>query len=136
MEFKDLCGVRTFSAIEVSEDLNQYNEKVNVVLFELDGVTYIAKEDPDDGYRSYCAELELSGVRPAITFPGVKVLCRMKQDELRERHDVLQCIDVSTGMVVLEIGTANTDDYYPYWHFEYHPENMIINSTLPGEAGL
>ena len=31
------------------------------------------------------------------------------------------------GKLILEVGTCNTDDYYPYTVFNYYPENMDIN---------
>lgn len=29
--------------------------------------------------------------------------------------------------MILEVGTANTDDYYPYYVANWNPENMHIN---------
>ena len=38
--------------------------------------------------------------------------------------EVLMAEDPNTGLTIFEIGTLDVDDYYPCWHFEYHPENM------------
>lgn len=38
----------------------------------------------------------------------------MKDNDTYSVNDTIQFIDVVTGKVVLEIGTDNTDDYYPY----------------------
>lgn len=42
----------------VRKDSLGYSEKVNTVLFTLDGKNYQAVENPDDGYRSYCKDIE------------------------------------------------------------------------------
>jgi hypothetical protein len=35
--------------------------------------------------------------------------------------------DVVTGKVVLEVGTDNTEDYYPYCVMNWSPENLACN---------
>lgn len=56
--------------------------------------------------------------------------CRMKgyDHETGESNDILVLTDSLTGEVVLEVGTGNYDDWYPYCHFEYHPEGMACNN--------
>ena len=34
---------------------------------------------------------------------------------------------------VLEVGTENTDDYYPYCVMSWHPENLYINRKIGGQ---
>lgn len=101
----------------------------NCVSFTLDGVTYTAIEDPDDGYRSYLMDdLDISKKECINTFPPVAVVCRMvEKDKYWEECSVLVFEDARTHKQVLAIGTGNTDDYYPYCVMEYYPENFYYN---------
>jgi hypothetical protein len=55
----------------------------------------------------------VDGVSVANTFPAVRVLARMGSDGHYGTCDILQLIDVANGMIILEVGTENSDDYYP-----------------------
>jgi hypothetical protein len=103
-------------------------EDCQVINFVLDGVTYTAIEDPNDGYRSTMREIATSDKSVSNTFTGQEVLAKMRENDKYE-HDILDLIDVVTGKVVLSVGTGNTDDYYPYWVAEFTPENMGANAA-------
>lgn len=130
MELKDLCGKHIFSGCELTSEKRElwgYEEECQVCLFTLDGVTYKAIENPDDGYRSFCEGIETSEDKPRYSFPGVETVCHMMDDGKYEEDDVLVIRDAINGKIILEVGTKNYNDYYPYCHFEYTPENMECN---------
>ncbi|AWY06821.1 MAG: hypothetical protein [Caudoviricetes sp.] len=102
-------------------------EPCDVLLFTLDGVTYRMVEDPDDGYRSYCDDLTVSEKPPRYSFPPVRVVCSMMENTGFENNECIVMRDVANGKVILEAGTKNYDDWYPYCHFSYTPENMDCN---------
>lgn len=135
MELKELTGKHFLSGVEMGTETFVgfwgREETRSFVKFTLDGVHYMATEDPDDGWRSYCQGLEIADMPPAVTFPPVEVIGAMMPDreEWWETNDVLVLTDAITGKSVLEVGTANTNDYYPCCHFEYHPENMACNAA-------
>lgn len=127
---KDLCGFHLLQGFELTKqkaDGYCIVDECNVVKFMLDGVTYIAVENPDDGYRSYCDGIKISEEKPMYSIPDCEVICKMKPDGCFDEHDVLIGVDAHTGLVVFEVGTLCVNDYYPYCHFEYHPENMYCN---------
>lgn len=95
------------------------------ILFCLDGVTYAAKENPDDGYRSYMEDLSVSTKPCKNSFPAQKVLC----EYLGGCEDVLCIKDCKTTKVVLKIGTDYSESYYPCCIMEYYPENMACNEN-------
>jgi len=132
MELKDLVGEHELSGVDTTtERVKQYGdyyEDCEVVRFVLDGKTYKATEDPDDGYRSYLKELEVTDEKVANSFPPQKVVGKMKDDSDWEKNDTIQFIDTTTGKVVLEVGTDNNDDYYPYCVLYWSPENLAINA--------
>lgn len=134
IRLKSLCGEHFFSGCELtSEDvIDWYDEVVNcgVCLFTLDGVTYKAIEDPDDGYRSYCSSLVISEQKPQCSFPAVKVTCSMAEDDDYGRNEILVIRDAQNEKTILRVGTGNTDDYYPYCVFDYTPENMSCNEFI------
>lgn len=130
MKLRDLCGKHTFSGCELTREPAPdycYEDYARVCIFTLDGVHYKIVEDPDDGYRSYCRELEVSDTKPKYSFPSISVECSMKPDGDLYKHDVLIIKDAITNKPILKVGTEYVDDYYPCCIFEYHPENMCVN---------
>lgn len=129
MDFKDLCGNHIFQGIEISnkKHIGMYGdeEDVGVIKFMLDGITFEAMEDPDDGYRSYCSDIVISNEKPKYTFPDNRILCKMKPNDDYE-HDVLMGINPNTGCVIFEIGTLYIDDYYPWLPFCISPRKSPI----------
>lgn len=105
-------------------------EHASTCTFVLDGQTYTAIEDPDDGYRSSMEKLVKGGVDVTNRFPSCRVICSYRiKGEYGTVDDVLVMRDVVTGKEVLIIGTDNTDDYYPSFVSDFRPEGMAINST-------
>ena len=60
LNLSDLVGAHVLSGIETGVrafDDSFWCETSNYIKFTLDGITYMAVEDPDDGYRSYMGEI-------------------------------------------------------------------------------
>lgn len=132
MDLKDLVGIHSLTGIKRGrglylENFCGYKEETEFVAFRLDGVTYLAIENPDDGYRSYCEDLVVDNSIELTEIPRTDVICVMKPDGYYEKKDILLVLDERTLSCVLEVGTANTDDYYPYCVMSWHPENLYIN---------
>lgn len=126
--FSTLVGRHVLTGVDRGS-IEIFGERSDCVSFTLDGVTYTAVEDPDDGYRSYLMDdLDISKKECINTFPPVAVVCRMvEKDKYWEECSVLVFEDARTHKRVLAIGTACTDDYYPYCVMEYCPENFYYN---------
>lgn len=125
MELSELKGKHIWSGIEVGQvnddddyDAGQY------IKFTLDGVTYLAIEDEDDGYRSYMRELQISSDPCKILLPDILVRCEYSDESA---HDILNFFELESGNLIMRIGTMDTDDYYPYCMLDYHPERLSIN---------
>lgn len=123
MELKDLAGEHVLDAVDFDVGTSRH-ESCEIVRFRLDGETYSAVEDPEDGYRSCLGELLTEDVQLKNIFPKIRVVGRYQSDI---NNDVLELIDGETGKAVLEIGTRNCDDYYPYFVGDFYPENMATN---------
>ena len=136
MELKDLVGEHILSGVDMtSKPYWGYRyQDCQVINFVLDGITYSAIEDLDDGYRTMMGEIKVI-TEPVVSnaFPGQEVVARMLPDSKYEKNEVLEIIDIRTGKTVLQVGTANTDDYYPYFVAEFTPENMFINKDVAKE---
>ena len=132
MELKELTGNHILKGIEVgimSKDFGWgVQDDCNYIKFALDDATYLAIEDPDDGYRSYMAELEITEEPCKIKLPDISVTCHMRENDRYDEHDILVFIDSMSGKEILAVGTACVDDYYPYCVLEYYPENMHCNA--------
>lgn len=131
MTFEDLVGNHTISGVDYgTKVLNNFGDEEDseYVTFVLDDVAFTAIEDPEDGYRSCCEDLIMNPCGTVHnTFNPIKVVCKMRDNSDYEENDVLEVYDAKTSKLILAIGTMNTDDYYPYFCFEYNPENMICN---------
>lgn len=135
MELKDLVGEHLLSGFEHGDEKynydDSYEDEREYCLFILDNVTYLASEDPNDGYRSYCNELEITDRKVKNTFKPIEVICKMaKYDDSYEDNDVLEIYDMYNKKLILAIGTRSYDGYYPWYECEYHPENMSINENI------
>lgn len=111
----------------VNEPKDKYYSDANSIRFRLNGTVYIAIEDPDDGYRSSLGEL-IIGDKITNTFKPNRV--KGVYRELANSCDIIEFVDCITNKVVLEIGTDNTDTYYPFFVANFSPENMFINQTI------
>jgi hypothetical protein len=101
----------------------------SVIRFVLDGKSYTACEDDNDGYRSSMKEL-IEGGTVKNVFAPQRVLCSMRTEgEYGSKDETLVMRDMVTGEVVLEVGTDNTDDYYPSFVADFQPRNMACNQS-------
>ena len=81
-----------------------------------------AVEDPHDGYRSYFGCFTTAQV--GKVFFGASI-ARVLFEEAKISEEAFEgwcLVDVDTGHVWLKVGTGNTNDYYPYFVFEYRPD--------------
>lgn len=132
VEFQDLVGEHVFDGVDtVAQSVNTWGdryENCEVMNFRLDGKVYSATEDPSDGYRSCLDSFLETEERIKNVFPGVRVLARVRTSGEYGPADILELVDLVTGKIVLEVGTENTDDYYPWFVAAFHPENMATNA--------
>lgn len=136
MNFSDLTGYFIFQGIkrDIVKIGSWYDEnesvEANRILFKLSGIVYEAVENPDDGWRSFM-ELTKSDMEMENQFKiPVKAFSMgeaIDKSGYYENNDVLILEDIHTRKTILEIGTKNYDDYYPYTHFKYMPENSYLN---------
>jgi hypothetical protein len=133
MELKDLVGGHLLDAVDFSnEQVKTWGDRFEaseVMRFRLDGKVYTATEDPSDGYRSSMQDIAV-GDRPMTnTFEPLRVTGRHRtKNAYNDEDDVLELIDVVTGKIVIEVGTSNSDDYYPSFVAAFHPEAMAHNA--------
>lgn len=103
-------------------------EDCQCINFVLDGVTYTAIEDPSDGYRSSLEGILVSDEKVTNNFAPVEVEVSYRtKNSYMDDCEILDFIDTKNGKQIMEIGTDNTDDYYPSFVANFTPENMSIN---------
>jgi hypothetical protein len=98
-------------------------EDAEVIRFRLDGTVYTAVQDASDGYRSAMRDIFAEECEIKNAFPPIRVLASTVDD-----GNILELRDMVTGKVVVEVGTADADDYYPSFVAKFHPENMTTNA--------
>lgn len=127
VHLEDLVGTHTLTAVEHgTEEVHDigYGRDITTctLRFTLDKVTYVAAEDPEDGWRSTLAWLRLSETPCRVSFAPVRVKARMKD----EPHcTTLQLVHAKTGAVIVEAGTDQVDDWYPSCVLIFKPESLI-----------
>lgn len=89
--------------------------------FKLNSIVYEALEDEDDGYRSYLGSIELKDDHDYKFLRRPLGRVRIERED-EGRFDGYRFIDVVTNHTWLTIGTDDTDDYYPYFIFNYTPD--------------
>jgi hypothetical protein len=126
MKIEDFKGKHFLTGVEFGEikSNDKWGDNANTIDFILDGKTFSAVEDPDDGYRSSMEDIveNRDGVIIKNTFSQIEVLGVIRKDE-----DIIDFIDTITGRKVLSIGTDYSDYYYPSFVCDFIPENMNIN---------
>lgn len=126
---QDLVGGHTLSGVDRdTEEIKTWGDQFEIaqcIRFVLGGKTYVAVEDPNDGYRSTMREIRLSEKPCLKTFPPVKVVGQMKGGgDYGQTNNTLQLIHAKTKAVILEVGTDNSDDYYPWYVATFNEENL------------
>jgi len=135
IDLDSLIGEHVLDAVDLfTENMKakygDYTEDCEVIRFRLDGTVYTAVEDPSDGYRS-CMDRVFASPSDEVrnVFPPIRVLAKKKERDAHYggENDTLQLVDLVTGKVVMEVGTDNSDDYYPSFVSHFAPENMATN---------
>ncbi len=115
----DLVGKHTLKGVDIHD--TDENKLPDNIRFQLGDKTYLATEDPSDGYRSYMDGIVETNQKCKNLFRGVKVLARMSENT----HDtILEVLNAKTGKTILCCGTSATDDYYPSWTAAFNEENL------------
>jgi hypothetical protein len=135
IEIGDLEGKRMLSGVDFGRlKKNSSGFAPNWMLFRLDNVSYLAREDPRDGYRSCMKYLCTLKRIPTNSFAPQAVECSLLKygsfHWFEGRHRILVCRDAATGRTVLEVGTQDVGNYYPCYVARFNPENMAINCVV------
>jgi len=134
VDFDSLLGEHTLDAVDYSTTQiptwSDGFEDAQCITFRIDGTTYMAIEDPSDGYRSSMEKLMIvHDAEMKNVFSPVRVVATHRtQGSGYSSADILQFIDIANGKMIMEIGTDNDDDYYPSFVASFNPENMAANS--------
>ena len=135
---ESLVGLHLLSGVDMeTKDLpSEYNDdstyRGNVINFVLDGKTYTAMEDDNDGYRSAMRELFVSRKKVSNQFDSFQVMGIYRSNgEYGSKDSLLELYDVRNGKCVLVVGTHNTDGYYPSFVSTWNPENIFENEVKP-----
>ncbi len=130
MELKELIGLHTLTGItnENKKLQSKWDEDetydAQAFTFILDGVVYTAIEDNNDGYRSAMGELKINEFACYNLFEPIQVLgIYIDQSGSYDKADLLHLYSMN-GKLLLEVGTRNSDDYYPSFVSAWHPENI------------
>ena len=104
-------------------------EHANSMRFVLDGMIYVAVEDPSDGYRSSLGDLFIvdgpevkNCFQPVLL--GARYLTKRDTPYNSDVCEIFQLVVPGTETVVLEVGTDSTNDYYPSCVMWFDPKPL------------
>lgn len=88
--------------------------------FKIGFHTFEAVENADDGYRSFmdCVALKTDN---ELIFFGHSI-ANIRIEVLSDDVKIYRFVDTDDGHIWLAFGTDHTDDYYPYFVFQYNPK--------------
>jgi hypothetical protein len=136
MNPKELVGRHELSGVDHLYPDAAYNMDADVLRFTLDGVHYLATEDPNDGYRSMLGSFEVVADGPVNRFESIPVVLTVdgesydaKDYDLERFTGILEMRDARNGEVILQVGTVDWDDYYPYCVMRWSPESIAASAT-------
>lgn len=118
---QDLVGEHIMDITPTTDIKHPFDSDANGIDFSLDGIIYMAFENPDDGYRSYLgALLAFKGEAYSLGWKNYeyvrrKVTCVYRDKSEYGVAELLDIIDVETGKLWVSVGTDNSDDYYPFF---------------------
>lgn len=126
MELKDLVGEHILDGVDFLfgkvEVYDSCFEDAQIMRFRLDGIVYDVAEDPEDGYRSSMREITTSTAPMKNTFTPVKVSCIYKDlDDYGNTSDLLYIYTTDLMNLIILVGTADVDDYYPCFTANFNP---------------
>jgi len=131
VKLESLVGKHLLSGVdEINRQFEHWGsmEDCQCINFVLDGITYTAIEDPDDGYRSTMEGIIKSDDVVSNTFKPIEVIVSYRiKDSDNNECDILDFFDAKNGKQIMEIGTDNSDDYYPSFVANWTPENLSVN---------
>jgi hypothetical protein len=125
-ELEELVGKRTLNCVPITDVRHPFDADANGIAFTLDGNTYMVFEDGDDGYRSRASKMlafegwpfEMGG---RVERCALEVDCSWRSASGGQTDEILEVRVARTGDLVLEVGTENTDDYYPCFIARWTP---------------
>lgn len=122
MELKDFSRPWVLQGIDSYVNTIDSNAQAYAVM--LSDKVYLFQEDPDDGYRSYLLDVEI--LKDYVIKNRIPpVVVRGKYGGSNE--DIIRFYDCSNQKKILEVGTDNTDDWYPYAILHWYPQNIHYN---------
>lgn len=145
---KKLCGKRTLKFV-IPTACNPFDKDAEGIAFGIDDFMVAFFCDPNDGYRSSCLapwfapDDNYMGSRTHLysfgadgkRVVGIPVIIK---DTSGYDHrssgewDGITFYDARNNLVVANVGTANTDDYYPSFTAEWMPDYIFENT----DAGI
>jgi hypothetical protein len=137
VSFDDVVGTGYLSGVDFAQEISGSSRDgswAQTVSFRFDGMSYMATEDPEDGYRSSLKDLAIyDKLDIKNTFPEVLVTAEIKETD---GEYTLTFYSADNLRPILTIGTNSTDSYYPYFVAEFMPQNMPINAQAAIAEGL
>lgn len=130
MTLDDLVGIHIVDGVGeyIAKSTAPYKEDSRVFLLRVDGRVHVFREDADDGYRSMLGSIDVLeddngdvGRVVPIEPRSCRFVKRAQRQDCVGVDDVLAVSDCATGAVMLEIGTEDTDDYYPSFISHWTP---------------
>lgn len=140
---KKLCGKRLLKFV-IPDAHNPFDRDAEGIAFGIDDFVVAFFCDPSDGYRSSCLAPWFSqddnymgarthlysndGTQRVVGIPVVIKDTSGRDHRAYGEWDGISIIDARTKLVIANVGTDNTDDYYPSFTAEWMPDGIFENT--------
>ena len=121
ISFEELYGIHVISGFENTIDKFGFS----AVKFILDGKTYMAVCDPDDGWRSSLGCIVKTEDKCATNLPNIIVEIRKADDKDLSGIVFIIRDNRYSARPFIWLGTLWTDSWYPSCEMRYIPENIV-----------
>lgn len=128
-KLEDLVGTHKMKQTPITDVRHPFDPDASGIAFSLGDATYMVFEDGNDGYRSAAGPLlgfigryyELGG--RGGEYCDLDVVCSWVTERAGSHYacEILEVRLASTGDLILEVGTKNSDDYYPWFVASWTP---------------
>ena len=123
----DVMAKNHFTSL-IGAELQYYGADEAERTFMVDGVVFLVREDPSDGYRSYMDTVTYDLSESIFFREPVATVVIEEYDGTNEDDEGwnsttckgFRLVDSNDGHVWLQFGTNNYDDYYPCFIFRHN----------------
>lgn len=131
IDLHHFTGEYLFSGIHTEQCFTDKDEQYMKVCLVLDDTIYTFEENPQDGQRSCLGDVYIDDWQSIVDNFEPQEVVGVIQDDHYEYS--IRFVHPDTDELILRIGTLDKSHDYPFFQFDFNPENMDVVGEFEGE---